>query len=310
MGRKRRGQPINGWISIDKPSGQTSTQVMAKVRRCVDAAKAGHGGTLDPMATGVLPIALGEATKTVSYVMDSQKRYIFSVSWGEERTTDDLEGEVTTVSDSRPSGREILAVLNEFTGTIEQVPPKFSAIKIDGERAYSRARAGKSVSLQKRPVIVNKLSLIEMLNNDCAVFEVICGKGTYVRSLARDIGRRLNTAGYVKELRRTQCGPFLESNSISLETLETLVHSAPPSDYLLSVGTALDDIPALALNITQADHLRHGRPVRVQDKEGRSHLETRGLVNGDVCCATADGQPVALARLTDGEIRVIRVLNI
>ena len=166
------------------------------------------------------------------------------------------------------------------------------------------------MSLKKRLVVVNKLSLIEMLNNDCAVFEVICGKGTYVRSLARDIGRRLNTAGYVKELRRTQCGPFLESNSISLETLETLVHSAPPSDYLLSVGTALDDIPALALNITQADHLRHGRPVRVQDTEGRSHVETGFLVDGDVFCAMADGRPVALARLIDGEIRVIRGLNI
>ncbi|MEE2655022.1 MAG: tRNA pseudouridine(55) synthase TruB [Pseudomonadota bacterium] len=310
MGRKRRGQPINGWISIDKPAGCTSTQVMARVRRCVDAAKAGHGGTLDPIATGVLPIALGEATKTVSYVMDGQKRYKFTVSWGEERTTDDLEGEVKTVNDYRPSESEILAVMEEFTGTIEQVPPNFSAIKIDGKRAYSLARAGKSVSLKKRPVVITNLSLVDVPNKDCAVFEMTCGKGTYVRSLARDMGRHLNTSGYVKELRRIQCGPFLETNSISLETLETLVHSAPPSAYLLSVETALDDIPALALNITQADHLRHGRPVRVQDTEGRSHVETGFLVDGDVFCAMADGRPVALARLIDGEIRVIRGLNI
>ena len=310
MGRKRRGQPINGWISIDKPPGCTSTQVMARVRRCVNAAKAGHGGTLDPMATGVLPIALGEATKTVSYVMDGLKRYKFIVAWGEDRTTDDLEGDVTTVSGYRPSESEILAVMKEFTGTIGQIPPKFSAIKIDGKRAYSLARAGKSVTLRTRPVFINKFSLIGVPNNDCAEFEVTCGKGTYIRSLARDIGRRLNTAGYVKELRRLQCGPFLESNSISLETLETLVHSAPPSAYLLSVETALDDIPALALDVTQADHLKHGRSVRVQDTEGRSHIEAGLLADGDVFCAMADGQPVALARLRDGEIRVVRVLNI
>jgi len=310
MGRKRGGQPINGWISIDKPSGQTSTQVMAQVRRCVDAAKAGHGGTLDPMATGVLPIALGEATKTVSYVIDGQKHYTFTVAWGQERTTDDSEGEVMAVSDYRPSKREILGMLPEFIGTIDQVPPKFSAIKIDGKRAYSLARAGIDVSINKRPVVIEKFSLVSVPDKDFAVFEVVCGKGTYVRSLARDIGRRLNTAGYVKELRRTQCGPFLESNSISLESLETLVHSAPPSAYLLSVQAALDDIPALTLNETQADHLRHGRPVRVKDAEGRSHVETGLLVDGDVFCAMTGGQPVALARLTEDEIRVIRVLNI
>ena len=310
MGRKRRGQPIHGWVAIDKPTGRTSAQVTAKVRRMLDAAKAGHGGTLDPIATGVLPIALGEATKTVSYVMDGQKRYRFTVRWGEERTTDDLEGDVTNVYAGRPSEAEILSVLPEFIGVIEQVPPDFSAIKLDGKRAYDLARAGEVVTIAKREVYIEEFSLVSMPDEDHAVFEVASGKGTYMRSLARDIARRLGTVGHIAELRRTHCGPFSETASISLESLETLVHSAAPSAYLLAVETALDDIPALALNAAQADHLRHGRPVRVQGPGGHSFVETGSLVDGDVFCAMADGQPVALARFTDGEIRAVRVLNI
>ena len=310
MSRKRRGQLVHGWIPIDKPSGWTSAQVTSKVRRFLDAAKAGHGGTLDPMATGVLPIALGEATKTVSYVMNGRKRYRFTVSWGEERTTDDSEGEVTATSSHRPKEQKVLAVLPEFIGAIEQVPPHFSAIKLGGKRAYDLARAGKDILIAKREVIIDDFSLVEAPDKDHAVFEVVCGKGTYIRSLARDIARRLDTVGHVSELRRTQCGPFSEKASISLESLETLVHSAPPSAYLLQVEAALDDIPALALNEAQADHLRHGRPVRVKDSGGRSFVETGSLVEGDVLCAMADGQPVALARFTDGEIRAVRVLNI
>ena len=310
MARKRRGQLIHGWISIDKPSGSTSAQVTSKVRRFLDAAKAGHGGTLDPMATGVLPIALGEATKTVSYVMNGKKRYRFTVSWGEERTTDDLEGKITTTSGHRPTKQSILTILPEFIGAIEQVPPDYSAIKLDGKRAYDLARAGKDIVISKRVVVIDEFSLLDTPDEDHAIFEVACGKGTYVRSLARDIARRLDTAGHVSALRRTQCGPFSEMASISLESLQTLVHSAPPSAYLLDVEAALDDIPALTLNETQADHLRHGRPVRVQDSGGRSFVETGSLVEGDVLCAMADGQPVALARFTDGEIRAVRVLNI
>ncbi|NKB20436.1 MAG: tRNA pseudouridine(55) synthase TruB [Alphaproteobacteria bacterium] len=310
MARKRRGQPIHGWISIDKPSGRTSAQVTAQVRRLLDAAKAGHGGTLDPIATGVLPIALGEATKTVSYVMDGIKRYRFTVCWGEERTTDDLEGDVTAISEIRPIEADIVSVLPEFIGDIEQVPPDFSAIKLGGKRAYDLARAGEQVTIAKRQVHIEEFALVSQPDIDHAVFEVMSGKGTYMRSLARDIARRLGTVGHISELRRICCGPFLETASISLETLETLVHSAPPSDYLLAVETALDDIPALALNEAQADHLRHGRPVRVQDSGGRSFVETGSLVEGDVLCAMADGQPVALARFADGEIRAVRVLNI
>ncbi len=310
MARKRRGQPIHGWISIDKPSGRTSAQVTSQVRRLLDAAKAGHGGTLDPLATGVLPIALGEATKTVSYVMNGIKRYRFTVCWGEERTTDDLEGEITVSSDHRPTEADIMTVLPEFVGDIEQVPPDYSAIKLEGKRAYELARKGKEVSIAKRQVHIEEFSLVSMPDDDHAVFEVMSGKGTYMRSLARDIARRLGTVGHISELRRISCGPFSETASISLESLEALVHSAPPSAYLLAVETALDDIPALALNAAQADHLRHGRPVRVQDPEGRSFVETGSLVEGDVLCAMADGQPVALARFTDGEIRAVRVLNI
>lgn len=310
MARKRRGQLIHGWMPIDKPSGLTSAQVTSKVRNILDAAKAGHGGTLDPMATGVLPIALGEATKTVSYVMNGKKRYRFTISWGEERTTDDLEGKITTINCHRPTKRDILMILPEFIGAIEQVPPDYSAIKLDGKRAYNLARAGKDISISKRVVFVDEFSLLETPDKDHAIFEVACGKGTYIRSLARDIARRLDTVGHVSQLRRTQCGPFSEMDSISLETLQTLVHSAPPSAYLLDVEAALDDIPALTLNETQADHLRHGRPVRVQDSGVRSFLETSSLVEGDVLCAMADGQPVALARFADGEIRAVRVLNI
>ncbi|MBI78577.1 MAG: tRNA pseudouridine(55) synthase TruB [Rhodospirillaceae bacterium] len=308
--KKRSIKSINGWISIDKPSGLTATQVTAKVKHHVRAAKAGHAGTLDPLATGVLPIALGEATKTVSFVMGGRKRYTFTIGWGSERTTDDLDGEITRVSDYRPNKNEILKVLPQFTGNIDQVPPKFSAVKIGGHRAYNLARAGVEISLNKRCIFIEKFALLNLPSADLAVFEVMCGKGTYIRSLARDIGRRLNTAAHVKELRRTHCGPFSELHSISLESLKTLVHSAPPSAYLHSVETALDDIPAVVIDLSQADHLRHGRPIRVRTKEGCPCVDIDMLVDGDVLCAKAGGQLVALARLTGDEIRAFRVFNI
>ena len=310
MARKRRGQDIHGWVSIDKPAGQTSAQVTSKVRRILDAAKAGHGGTLDPIATGVLPIALGEATKTVSYVMDGIKRYRFTVCWGEERTTDDLDGGITTTSNIRPTRKDIIAALPQFIGNIKQVPPDYSAIKLDGKRAYDLARAGQEVTISTRYVHVEEFFLVSIPDVNHAVFEVVSGKGTYMRSLARDIARCLGTVGYISQLRRISCGPFIEETSFSLEYLATLVHNSRTSDYLLAIETALDDIPALALNETQADHLRHGRPVRVGDGEGRSFVKTSLLVEGDVLCAMADGQPVALARFTGGEIRAVRVLNI
>jgi len=310
MARKKKGQPIHGWLVIDKPAGKTSSQVVAIVKRILDAQKAGHGGTLDPLATGVLPIALGEATKTVSYVMDGAKRYRFTVSWGESRDTDDSEGAVTHTSEVRPTAADIRATLADFVGVIDQAPPAYSAIKIDGSRAYALARAGEKVTIQSRPVRIDKIELVDVKNVDQAVFDVVCGKGTYVRSLARDIALALGTYGHVASLRRLATGPFDETNAISLETLESLVHSAPPSTYLMAVECALDDIPALLLNSSQADHLRHGRPVRVMGPEGRPFLDISCLDEGGVLCAMADGRPVALARLVEGEIRPMRVLNV
>ncbi len=310
MARRRRGNPVHGWVALDKPLGLSSAQATSRVRRILDAAKAGHGGTLDPLATGVLPIALGEATKTVAWVMDGAKAYRFAVRWGEARDTDDSEGEIIETSDVRPDRKAIEAVLSRFTGEIEQVPPSFSAVKINGKRAYAIARAGEAVCVAPRAVRIDALSLVERPDDDRAVFAVECGKGTYIRSLARDIARALGTCGHVSELRRTRSGPFSEERAISLEVLESLVHSGPPSDYLLAVETALDDIPALALNAAQADHLRHGRPVRAQGEEGRVFVDTGNLADGEVLCAMADGRPVALARLIDGEIRPFRVLNI
>jgi tRNA pseudouridine55 synthase len=310
MARKKKGQPIHGWLIIDKPAGKTSSQVVGIVKRILDAQKAGHGGTLDPLATGVLPIALGEATKTVSYIMDGTKRYRFTVGWGEARDTDDTEGTVTDVSDVRPAEAAIRAVLARFVGRIDQVPPAYSAIKIDGNRAYALARSGETVTLMPRPVQIDCLELVDMPDEGHAVFDVTCGKGTYVRSLARDMALALGTFGHIVALRRLAAGPFEDTDAISLASLESLVHSAPPSAYLRAVESALDDIPALLLNPTQADHLRHGRPVRVSGPEGRPFLDISSLDEGGVLCAMADGRPVALARLVEGEIRPVRVLNV
>ena len=310
MARRRRGRPVHGWIAVDKPAGMSSAAVVARVRRLLDAAKAGHGGTLDPLATGVLPIALGEATKTVSFVMDGTKSYRFTVRWGEATDTDDAEGTVTARSDVLPAAAAVRAVLGEFLGTIDQAPPAYSAIKIGGRRAYRLAREGAVVEMEPRAVRIDALELVETPDELHAVFAVRCGKGAYMRSLARDIALRLGAVGHIVALRRTKAGPFRETEAISLASLESLVHSAPPSAYLLAVETALDDIPALALNAAQADHLRHGRPVRVAGPEGRAFVDTSRLGEGDVLCAMADGRPVALARLEHGEIRPMRVLNI
>lgn len=314
MARRKKGQPIHGWLIIDKPAGKTSSQIVAIVKRILNAQKAGHGGTLDPSATGVLPIALGEATKTVSYVMDGTKRYRFTVAWGEARDTDDSEGAVTQTSDVRPSEADIRAVLGDFVGVIEQVPPTYSAVKIDGSRAYARARLGESVVISSRPVRIDRIELVDVPDLDHAIFETACGKGTYIRSLARDIAIALGTFGYIASLRRLAAGPFDESDAISLESLESLVHSAPPSTYLRAVESALDDIPALLLNASQAEHLRHGRSVRVKGPEGRPFVDISCLDGcldkGGVLCAMADGRPVALARLVGEEIRPVRVLNV
>ncbi len=308
MARSRKGTPIHGWLAIDKPAGRSSAQVVAAVRRITGAAKAGHGGTLDPLATGVLPIALGEATKTVAYVMDGAKTYRFTLRFGEARATDDAEGSVTGTSPVRPTDDEIRAVLPRFTGLIDQVPPAFSALKVDGVRAYALARAEEPVDLPPRSVRIDRLELIGRPDPDHAEFLIRSGKGAYMRSLARDIAKALGTVGHVAALRRTAVGPFTEAQAISLESLEALGHSLAASGQLMTVETALDDIPALALTEAEARRLRCGQAVgliRRSDLERVAHLES-----GAVVCAMADGKPVALARFEAGDLRPVRVLNL
>ena len=308
VARRRRGNAVNGWIVIDKPAGITSAAVVSTVRRATDAAKAGHGGTLDPLATGVLPIAFGEATKTVSYAVDGLKLYRFTVKWGEQRSTDDAEGEITEVSEVRPGEAEIRGVLNRFRGEIEQVPPTFSAIKVAGERAYALARADRSVALAARRVYVDSIELVHCPNADCAVFEVSAGKGVYMRALARDLGRALGTFGHVIALRRLAVGPFSEGQAISLEKVQELAHSAELVARLLPVGAALADIPALTLTEAEAMRLKHGLPIAALPVACRSPLTD--VSRDTVVCAMAKGRLVALAQIKGGEICPLRILNL
>ena len=260
-GRKRRkGNPVHGWVVLDKPYGVGSTPMVGKVRWLFSAAKAGHAGTLDPLATGILPIALGEATKTVPFMMEAEKSYRFEITWGETRSTQDAEGEVTETSDVRPSADHIRAALAEFRGLIEQVPPKFSAIKIDGKRAYDLARSGEAVEIKPRPARIDRFDLVEA-TAETASFEVDCGKGTYIRSLARDLAASLGACGYVSVLRRTRVGPFTLKQSITLDELSRMCDRARVSEALLSVTTALDDIPVLVVTEQDAAHLKQGREI-------------------------------------------------
>lgn len=271
----------HGWLVVDKPLGVTSAQVVARVkrwfsggRRGKQALKIGHAGTLDPLASGILPLALGEATKTVQYVMDGRKTYRFTVTWGEERSTDDAEGEITAQSQApHPTAEAITRLLPQFTGEILQMPPAFSAIKVAGERAYALARAGEAVALAARPVMIYSIDLEEN-NNDFATFRVECGKGTYVRALARDMGRALGCLGYVSVLRRLKVGKFDESHAIlldmpiSLDFSSDAVHIPPPYDRVVSVASSLDDIPAWTVDETIAHRIRQGQPVPCTLPEG------------------------------------------
>lgn len=313
MARRRKGRPIHGWLVVDKPLGLTSTQAMAKARHLLGAEKAGHGGTLDPLATGVLPIAFGEATKTVAYAMDRAKTYRFRVRWGEETPTDDGEGAVVATSPVRPDQAEIEAALTRFTGEIDQVPPRFSAVKLAGERAYDLARAGETVDLPARRVRIDGLRLLGMPDRDHADFEVDCGKGTYVRALARDLARALGTLGHVTLLRRLAVGRFTLDHAISLDDLSSLEQGAALERVLLPVETALDDIPALALTEPEAHRLRLGQAVallRRQDRERLDRLNSDPAGNGAVALAVCNGTPVALVRIEGAEIRPMRVLNL
>ncbi len=300
-------QDVHGWIILDKPVGMTSTHAVGAVKRLYAAKRAGHAGTLDPLASGCLPIALGEATKTVPFVMDGRKAYRFSVRWGEERDTDDAEGRVVARSDLRPQPAAIAALLARFTGTIAQVPPRFSAVKIEGERAYDLARDGEIVELEARQVEIYRLDLVAIPDDDHAVLEAECGKGTYIRAVARDLGRLLGTYGHVTELRRTSVGPFGEPDMISLADLEALCHRAAAgeaslADALRPVETALDDIPALAVSRADAARLQRGQAVLLR---GRDAPIIRGTVY-----VTASGRLVALAEVDRGEVVPKRVFNL
>lgn len=306
MSRRRKGEDIHGWLLLDKPLEMSSAQAVAKVKWLFNANKAGHAGTLDPLASGMLPIALGEATKTVPFIMDGRKVYSFTARWGAETTTDDLEGTVTRESPLRPSAAEIEAVLPRFVGTITQVPPAFSAIKRDGKPAYELARAGEDVVMEPRQVEIFSLKMVYS-DAEETQFEVLCGKGTYVRALARDLGRALGGAAHVSRLRREQVGPFARESMIPLEKLVDLAHKDPGREAIFSalrpLQTALDDIPALALSEVDAARLLHGQPV---------HLNGRpmGVTSGDVVLAMRDDVPVALAHFTGTSLEPRRVFNL
>jgi tRNA pseudouridine55 synthase len=299
---------------LDKPSGLSSTSAVSRVRRLFDARKAGHAGTLDPLATGILAIALGEATKTVPYVMEGEKLYRFTVRWGEARDTDDAEGRVLDRSDLRPAHHEILAALPRFTGEVLQVPPVFSAIKVKGERAYDLAREGEEVSLEPRTVSIHAARLVSMTDVDHAVFELSCGKGSYVRAWVRDLARALGTCAHVAELRRLRLGPFSAESAIPLEKLEALGHSPAALEHLRPIATALDGIPALAVTGQDSVRLRSGNPVVIRAPHFARLVEETpeaesGLQGLTVLLSTAQGEPVALAQVAQGEFRPFRVFN-
>ncbi len=308
MARSRRGQPVHGWIILDKPLGMSSSRAVGAVRRALDAAKAGHGGTLDPLATGVLPVALGEATKTVAYAMARRKRYRFTLRWGEARDSDDTEGRVVATSALRPSRTAILAALPNFEGTIAQRPPDFSAIKIAGARAYALARQGIAPALVARPVEVESFRLIEQPDAEHAVFEALVGKGTYIRALGRDLAVALGTYAHVTELKRLSVGGFSLDRAISLDKLIALGHSAATSEHLLPLETALDDIPALALTEDEVRALRCGRAVTPLRPLDRARIDA--FTEGATIRATSNGRLVALVAIEAGLIRPLRVMNL
>ncbi|HTN09977.1 MAG TPA: tRNA pseudouridine(55) synthase TruB [Acetobacteraceae bacterium] len=305
--RKPRGRPLDGWLIVDKPQGLTSTDVVNRVRRWFDAQKAGHGGTLDPLATGLLPIAFGAATKTVPYIMDGTKLYRFTLRIGEARDTDDADGQVTATSDIRPTDEQLRAALPAFTGDIMQVPPVFSAIKVAGERAYDMAREGRAPVLEARPARVDRFELVERPDAETAIFEVQSGKGVYMRSLARDLAIACGTVGHVAALRRMRVGPFTEAQAIMLDKLQRAEDTPPTSpDFLLPVVTALADIPALALTEAEAFGLKNGQAISLVDLMGR--IPRAANPDGGLARAMAGTRVLGLCRLEDGWLKPERLL--
>ncbi len=305
--RKPRGRALDGWLIVDKPLGLTSTDVVNRVRRWFDAQKAGHGGTLDPLATGLLPIAFGAATKTVPYVMDGTKVYRFTLTLGDARDTDDADGQTIETTDARPTDDQIRAALPQFIGDIMQIPPIFSAIKIAGERAYDMAREGRAPVMEARPARVDRFELIGRPDADTAEFEVQSGKGVYMRSLARDIAKATGSLGHISVLRRTRVGPFLESQAISLDKLQPGEDTPPASpDLLLPVATALADIPALALTQAEASALSHGQAISLVDLMGR--IPQAANPDGGLARAMAGSRVLGLCRLEDGWLKPERLM--
>lgn len=331
MPRTRKGQKITGWINLDKPVGLTSTQALGRVRRLMDAQKAGHAGTLDPLASGILPIALGEATKFISYIQDGLKAYDFTVKWGEQRSTDDSEGDIIATSPNRPIADQIRAALPRYTGHISQMPPKFSALKIDGQRAYDLARNGQEFEVKPREVFVESLAISppsppacggvknpephpftegkggESFLQEITNFTMTCGKGTYVRAIARDLGRDLGCYGHITALRRTRVGAFGLDTAISLDKLEEIANSGRLDEALLPLQTPLDDIPALAIRPEEAARLRNGQVLSFISRPDFARLSHIGP--GEDALAICENRAVALIVIEGPEVRAVRVIN-
>jgi tRNA pseudouridine55 synthase len=301
MGRTRKGRDISGWLVIDKPAGLTSTAVVNKVRWAIQAKKAGHAGTLDPEATGVLAVALGEATKTVPYITDALKAYRFTVRLGQATNTDDTEGEVISTSDQRPTDAQIKQALGSFVGDIMQVPPKFSAVKIDGQRAYKLARDGENVEIAARPLWVEELVMTDRDDDDHVTLEMICGKGGYVRSIARDLGQSLGCFGHVRDLRRIWSGPFDAADGLTLEQIDHMAHSPDLDAHVRPISDGLVDLPEVRATAEGAARMRNGNPGMVL---------TSDVEYGDECWASLDGAPIAVGRYKSGELHPARVFNL
>jgi tRNA pseudouridine55 synthase len=300
MGRTRKGRDISGWLVVDKPAGLTSTAVVNKVKWAFDAKKAGHAGTLDPDATGVLAVALGEATKTVPYITDALKAYTFTVRLGQSTNTDDAEGEILKTSDARPEDAQIKDALGQFIGDIMQVPPQFSAVKIDGQRAYKLARDGEDLELAARPLWVDELILTDRPDADHVTLEMTCGKGGYVRSIARDLGEALGCFGHVRELRRIWSGPFDATDGISLDQINELAKQPELDTYLRPLEEGLHDLSQVSTTPEGAVRMRNGNPGMVMSSD---------VEYGDECWASLDGKAVAVGRYKAGELHPSRVFN-
>lgn len=301
MARTRKGRDISGWLVVDKPAGLTSTAVVNKVRWALEAKKAGHAGTLDPEATGVLAVALGEATKTVPFVTDALKAYEFTMRLGQATNTDDAEGEVIASSDTRPDDAQIKDALGAFIGDIMQVPPQFSAVKIDGERAYKRARDGEEMELAARPLWVEELLLVDRPDADHVTLEMTCGKGGYVRSIARDLGQALGCYGHVTTLRRIWSGPFDVDNAVTFDQIEALARTPDLDAHLQPLEIGLADLPELHTTVDGATRLRNGNPGMVIASD---------VEYGDTCWASLDGQPIAVGTYKAGQLHPSRVFNL